>query len=174
MICRKQPPYPLKENIASVIEVLFNFETWNQIKIIRKRSSSTFSWVVRFCIFGLLDELQNHKIDREQRDESQSLAGNRKTGHRLQLCLYGDDEKQIKLAALELRISIADLIRIAIMKYLPVLQKMTAKSRKQTKKYLVEHATKKVKLLNESKIFEKKQLKSKQFDFFYYPRILLI
>ena len=51
--------------------------------------------------------------------ENRSIS--RKKGHRHQLCLYGADEKRLRLAALEIQVSVSALIRLALKLYLPRL-----------------------------------------------------
>ena len=121
MKCRKQPPFQIPEPIANIWETLIHENTWERIVVLRKTLRTSYSWVVRFCVFRLLERKDlNLLLENIDIESIRKRPG--KNYHRLQLCLYGMDEKRFRLAALETGISISALIRIALQKYLHKLE----------------------------------------------------
>ena len=111
MRCYKQPPFPIPEPISNIWETIVDLNTWEQISLARKITRSTFSWVVRYCVFNLL---HNPRKLETLAGEIPSMRCARANGHRLKLCLYGEDENTLRLIAYKMQISVSSLIRLAI------------------------------------------------------------
>jgi len=121
MRCRKQPsflvgkPTPINE----IWEVRIPIRLWTEIKKCAQKRKCTLSTITRFCAFALAErsslKWRNklwmlHELDK--REYRHSVA------HRHLMCLYGDDAKMLRLAAVELGISVSALIRLALRLYL--------------------------------------------------------
>ncbi|MDH5717053.1 MAG: hypothetical protein OEZ22_05390 [Spirochaetia bacterium] len=122
MKCNKQPHWA-KEEIKNVWDVHLNVHVWENIIIAAEIHSRSFSWIVRYCVFQLLLKknirwTNNLKIIHENIKKNIS----EKT-HRHQLCLYGQDELLLRNTAIQLRISVSQLIRISIAMFLDRLLK---------------------------------------------------
>ena len=110
MKCRKQPLFSLPEAITHVWEVILDAETWQSVVHAARLTNTTYSWVVRYCVFSLLDETSLFETQ-----EFRSVPPcSRKSGHRHHLCLYGDDEKHLKLVAVQLNVPVSKIIRLAL------------------------------------------------------------
>ena len=57
MRCRKQPPFKIPEKIANVWDVLLDYELWERIKLAKMDSKTSYSWVVRYCVFTLIKKI---------------------------------------------------------------------------------------------------------------------
>ena len=117
MKCRKQPPYKIPEKIANVWEVIIDKETFAQIVQARNKSKKTYSWVVRYCLFKLIRNPKRMKKLTAMEFHSGPIP-TRATGHRLQLCLYGDDEKLVRILATQAGVTVSRLLRTAIKTFL--------------------------------------------------------
>ena len=122
MKCLRQPPFRIPEPIANVWEVVLDPGNWKQVVFIAGGMRTTYSWVVRCCVFKLLERMKDsefvstmdlHSVEKVSRAE----------GHRHLLCLYGADEKRLRLAAIEANCSVSYLVRLALQLYLSQLQK---------------------------------------------------
>ena len=123
MICRKQPPFKIPEPIENIWEVVLDQNTWAQIVQRAINKKQTYSSVVRSCVFKLIKSRNFLSITMENRSKISKVS--RENGHRHQLCLYGTDEKLIRLAAYDAAISVATLIRVALFKYLENLSHLS-------------------------------------------------
>lgn len=122
--------------VDAIWEVLLPPEWVNKIRYLAKKRKVTMSWIVRYCIFRLLrrrklalsptEQTMLEKIQAEMRlHRSRTMryySTNKTLFHRLQVCFYGEDEKWLRLAALELEISVSMLIRFAIYRYFAGLE----------------------------------------------------
>ena len=142
MRCRKQPPFKIPEKIANVWDVLLDYELWERIKLAKMDSKTSYSWVVRYCVFTLIKKI-NAQGGSFATDIHSKPQCSRQDGHRLQLCLYGNDEKILRIAAISLNKSISELIRLALKLYLHRFIKKCLNARK----FLCLKAIKKVKRL---------------------------
>ena len=121
MKCYKQPLFPIAEPIANVWEVVLAPGVWDDVVAVAGRQGVTYSWVVRACIFKLLANrnlLSNKKsiVIHSKKVKVRGLS--RHTGHRHMLCLYGEDEKRLRMAALQQGLAVSVLLRIALSLYL--------------------------------------------------------
>jgi len=121
MKCTRQPEFlahkPTK--ITEVWEVRMPRSLWRRVCATAMRRGTSFSLISRFCAFALAERNQVrgrralselHEIDRND-----YAAGDH---HRHLVCLYGEDARLLRLAAIQLGISVAALFRIALKLYL--------------------------------------------------------
>lgn len=122
MQCRKQPKF--LENrptpITDLWEVRLPARLWREIVRIARTRGKTFSTITRFCVFALAERssLRWHKkfVELHKEDKAELKAAGEI--HRHMLCLYGEDVRLIRLAALELKITVSAFIRLALRFYL--------------------------------------------------------
>ncbi len=125
MQCTRQPRFlagkPIRIN--HVLEVRLAPAQWNRIKIIAFQRRRTLSTITRFCVLRLARKCSlrwSEKLRNSTQGVKQGLHLARDM-HRHLMCLYGDDEKIIRLAAIELSLTLTAFIRLAIELYLPAL-----------------------------------------------------
>lgn len=109
--------------ITHILEVRLAPVHWNRIKIAAWQRKRTYSTITRYCVLKLARKCSLHWTPRLERAtvEVQNGIAIAQDMHRHVMCLYGDDEKLIRLAALDLGITISAFIRIAIELYLQTL-----------------------------------------------------
>lgn len=125
MKCRKQPRF-LEDKavqISNLLEVRLAPYQWNRIKLCAWRRRRTYSTITRYCVLRLarkcsLRWTMKLQTATESVREGLNIAQDM---HRHMMCLYGDDEKLIRLAAMDLGLTMAAFIRLAIELYLPAL-----------------------------------------------------
>lgn len=109
--------------ISHVLEIRLAPTHWNRIKLEAWRRRRTYSTISRYAVLRLArkcslrwtPQLQHAVADVRQ---GISIAQDM---HRHMICLYGDDEKLIRLAAMELGLTISAFVRLALERYLPLL-----------------------------------------------------
>jgi len=125
MKCSRQPKYLADKTvqITHVLEVRLAPLQWNRIKIATWQRRRTYSTITRYCVLKLARKTRlcwSKRMAaatdgvREGIEIAQSL-------HRHMMCLYGDDEKLIRLAAMDLGLTLSAFIRLAIELYLESL-----------------------------------------------------
>jgi hypothetical protein len=121
MKCSRQPAF-LRDKptpITELWEVRLPIRLWNQIKRIAALRRLTYSTVTRFCAFRLAERssLRWRRKLRElhAQDKREYKAGQL---HRHIVCLYGEDAKMLRLAAIELGVTVSALIRLTLRLYL--------------------------------------------------------
>jgi hypothetical protein len=125
MICRKQPAFlagkPVK--ITHVLEIRLAIGQWNQIRQLASRRRRTFSTITRYCVLRLARKCALRWTPRLRTALEQVRAELRREPrqHRHMLCLYGEDEKLVRLAALDLGLTLTAFVRLALARYLGVL-----------------------------------------------------
>ncbi|MDH5716571.1 MAG: hypothetical protein OEZ22_02910 [Spirochaetia bacterium] len=122
MKCNKQPQWA-KEEIKNVWDVHLDVHIWENIKTAAEIHSRSFSWIVRYCVFQLVLKKNlrwTNKLKILNENIKKNIPG--KT-HRHQLCLYGDDELLLRTAAIQLKISVSQLLRLSIAMFLDRLLK---------------------------------------------------
>jgi hypothetical protein len=122
MICRKQPAFlknkPLK--ITNLLEIRLAASQWWRIVELSRRRRRTYSTITRYCVLRLARKCSLRWTPRMQKararakEELKSIPAQ----HRHMLCLYGEDEKLIRLAALELGLTLTTFVRLALALYL--------------------------------------------------------
>jgi len=125
MRCRKQPRFledkPVQ--ISHLLEVRLAPLHWNRIKLCAWRRRRTYSTITRYCVLKLarkcgLRWTPKMQAATESVREGLNIAEDM---HRHMMCLYGEDEKLIRLAAIDLGMTMTAFIRLAIELYLPAL-----------------------------------------------------
>lgn len=123
MKCQSQPSR-LKNRpvqINDVWEVRLSLTIMQQIRAAAATRRCTLSWITRYCVFRLAERhgLQTRHFIRRTVTE---VAANHQSAaecHRHLVCFYGEDVKHVRLAALEMQISVSAFIRLALWLYLP-------------------------------------------------------
>ncbi len=125
MKCHKQPRFLADKpvQISNLLEVRLAPLHWNRIKICAWRRGRTYSTITRYCVLKLARKCALRWTPKMQKAtesvrEGVNIAHDM---HRHMMCLYGEDEKLIRLAAMDLGITMTALIRLAIELYLPAL-----------------------------------------------------
>lgn len=123
MKCKKQPAFlchrPVK--ISNLWEVRVSAYLWRVLETIAKKRRCSYSTITRYCVFRLIEQ-QNLRMTPlymatliEVRYDLQAPAAL----HRHIVCLYGDDEVLLRMAAMRLGTSVSNVIRLALWLYLP-------------------------------------------------------
>jgi hypothetical protein len=125
MQCRKQPRFLENKpvEITRLLEVRLAPIHWNRIKLASWQRRRTYSTITRYCTLRLARKCSlrwTPKLRQVAVGVRQGLAI-AKDMHRHMMCLYGEDEKLIRLAAMELGLTITAFVRLAIELYLSTL-----------------------------------------------------
>lgn len=125
MKCKRQPVFlqgkPTK--IENLWEVHLSQKLWNAVVAASKVRKISYSAVTRYCVFRLAEK-EGLRMTGRLKDicEGQRRALTvEKCRHRHLVCLYGQDVRLLRLAALQLDISVSALIRLALALFLPLL-----------------------------------------------------
>ncbi len=125
MLCRKQPAFLLKRpvQITEIWEVRISQALFGKIRQLAAQRHVSYSSITRYCVFRLIAPARTQWQPLWRRAFDSMRAANKAPTpmHRHMVCFYGEDIKLLQLAALNLRISVSDLIRIALWLYLPRL-----------------------------------------------------
>jgi hypothetical protein len=125
MKCRRQPRFlensPIQ--ITNLLEVRLAPIHWNRIKILVWQRRRTYSTITRYCVLKLARKCSLRwtaklSIATQRVKEGMDIA---KDMHRHMMCLYGEDEKLIRLAAMELGLTLTAFVRLALELYLETL-----------------------------------------------------
>lgn len=123
MKCNSQPAFlenrPTK--IHDIWEVRISESIWKRIRATSLKYSVSFTCVTRYCTFRLGEKGNHLRTDKFGRVLSQlrsSHNGNQAL-HRHMACFYGEDVKLVRLAAMEMGVSVSMFIRLALVLYLP-------------------------------------------------------
>lgn len=125
MKCKKQPEFLIGKPtpINDVWEVRLPRSLFESIQHIARRRKVSYSTITRYCVF----RLASHENLRLRRLFQRAQAAIRQSQleasaiHRHMVCLYGEDVKWLKIAAMALGVSVSELIRIALWLYLPLV-----------------------------------------------------
>ncbi len=123
-----------------ILEVRFSDEIWSRVVRVARIRKTTFSWVVRYCLFRLIKRRKplkyilnvtireslksNENENFESVWESAIRQKKCKRFHRHRLCLYGEDELFIRVIAGILNCTMTHLVRFSVEKSLSFLEKM--------------------------------------------------
>lgn len=125
MKCRKQPQFMAGKpvQISHLLEVRLAPIHWNRIKLCAWQRRRTYSTITRYCVLKLarkcaLQWTPKMRAATKSVREGLNIAMEM---HRHMVCLYGEDEKLIRLAAMDLGITLTGFVRLAIELYLPLL-----------------------------------------------------
>ena len=121
------PPLLGWPDIPWVLEIRLCRDSWAKIKKVAQKRKTTYSRVVRYALFRLIRRKGLRKYLGLDGGTSEALkkyltlnarAKERRPDFRLKhrhiLCLYGEDEILVRLAAVELRCSMTHLVRLAL------------------------------------------------------------
>jgi hypothetical protein len=160
MKCVRQPKFLLGKTvqIANLIEVHLGEQEWRTIVQLARKRGWTFSMMTRFCVLRLATKTRIDWTARLQaaHDKAKlriSIAREEGGVHRHMLCLYGDDEKLIRVAAMDLGITMSAFIRLAVQLYLHLLAMEKHSKWYVTDAHLVENA---IRLVQQMTIFASK------------------
>ena len=117
MKCNKQPGFLASKPtpIADLWEVRLPQGLWLRVRNLAMNQGQTFSTVTRLCAFQFAE--MNHKnwprklAELKRRDKEEYSGG---VHHRHMVCLYGEDARLLRLAALQMGISVSAFIRLAL------------------------------------------------------------
>ncbi len=119
---------------SSILEIRLCSDTWEKIEKVAWARMRSRSWVVRYALFRLIKRKgfsyslgnpnrfsggRNPFYEINEKAWARRYQSNLK--HRHRLCLYGEDELFIRLAAVSLGCSITHLVRVALEKYLDTM-----------------------------------------------------
>ena len=123
MVCRKQFRFH-KIPISNLWEVHLDVETWDRMKKAAYLRNCSFSWISRYCVFRLARKksLKMHSAMEILSKEVKTKHKNSKSYHRHIICLYGDDEKLLRITAMQLNMTVSHLIRFALTWFLPKME----------------------------------------------------
>ena len=125
MKCQRQPAFLSDKPtpINDIWEVHLSQRLWRQLACLSRNRACTYSTITRFCVFRLAEPEQlrnfrlfNRLVPKIRRETAQAPAL-----HRHMLCLYGEDIKLLRLAAMRLNMTVSAFIRLALWLYLPRL-----------------------------------------------------
>lgn len=125
MQCQKQPRFlsgkPI--TISRLLEIRLAPGHWNRIKLTMLLRRRTYSTITRYCALRLARKCSLHWTARLREAEARVQDTNSAAleMHRHLMCLYGEDEKIIRLAALELGLTISAFVRLSLELFLPTL-----------------------------------------------------
>jgi len=128
MICRKQRKY-YKLEISSTWEVQLDINIWKRVVNAANYHKCSFSWITRYCVFRLARK-KNIFFRHAMKIHSNRIKESNKTSkshHRHIMCLYGDDEKILRLTAMQLGVTVSHLIRLALHWFLPKIENKSTK-----------------------------------------------
>ncbi len=124
--------------IKSVLEIRLCEDIWNRVQGASALTGKSYSWVVRYAVFRLIRRARlrdyigyagnpafcdsHGKLFRPHPLNRKVWARRSESGikHRHRLCLYGEDELFIRLAAARLGCTMTHLVRLALEKYLAI------------------------------------------------------
>ena len=102
--------------IQHVWEVKIHPEIWQKIAFFAQKNKVTYSWIVRFCIFSEISPANRVTLGGENHTVNNEIS--KKDYHRHKLCLYGEDEKLLRMSAMEKGITVSAYIRLCLDRYL--------------------------------------------------------
>lgn len=125
MKCQRQPAIlknkPAK--IAEVWEVHLTPSMFAAIKAEARRRKCSFSAVTRYCVFQLAERsgLRAFEYFRRLIRVQNAELSRSASKQRHMVCLYGEDVKLLRFAAIDMGITVSAFIRLALEIYLPSL-----------------------------------------------------
>ncbi|GAB4434038.1 MAG: hypothetical protein OHK0011_17150 [Turneriella sp.] len=106
--------------ITDVWEVRLPPRLWAQICAHARKRRKTFSTITRLCVFALAERsgLRWRRKLKELHEQNRAECSRAERLHRHMVCLYGEDVRLVRLAALELGVTVSAFIRLALRFYL--------------------------------------------------------
>jgi hypothetical protein len=160
MKCLRQPKFLLGNTvqIANLIEVHLAAQEWQTIVQLARKRGWSYSMMTRFCALRLASRRRSEWTTRLHKAHEQaklriSIARAEGKTHRHLMCLYGDDEKLIRVAAMDLGITLSAFVRLALEHYLHLLAMEKHSRWCVTDVYLVENA---IRLVQHMTVFASK------------------
>lgn len=94
-------------------------DLWQRLRLAAKQRRTTYSNITRYCIFRLAEK-QNLRWNPLFLNAMKSIrmAGKQEM-HRHMVCLYGEDVRLLRIAAMTLGITVSAFVRMALWLYLP-------------------------------------------------------
>jgi len=154
MQCRRQPRFLANKpvQITNVWELRLALPQWNRVRLIAQKRGKTYSTIARYCVLRLARKCSlrwTPRLKAARATVKRELAQNQ-TRHRHMLCLYGDDEKLLRLAAMDLGLTVTSFARLALELYLDSLAMEKHSRRRVTDETLTWEA---IRLIEEIQIF---------------------
>ena len=173
MRCLRQPAflYNKPTPICDIWEVRLSSRLWQHLRKIASIRRCTYSTITRFCIFQLAEFEQLRctalftRINSEIRKDSVIAC----QFHRHMVCLYGDDVKLLRLAAMQLNMTVSAFIRLALWRYLPRLAQENRSHRNLTGEQLFRLGTKRWMIISYSGLNHERSPAMRQFAFASFP-----
>jgi len=108
--------------ITNLLEVGLAADQWHRIKICAIMRRKTYTNITRYCVLRLARKCALQWTTRMRAAETGVKKELRFSPLRKRhmVCLYGEDEKLIRLAAMDLGITMSAFIRLALELYLPL------------------------------------------------------
>lgn len=128
MKCNKQMRF-YRIPVACLWEVHLEPQLWNRVQKAAEGRGCTYSWITRYCVFRLARK-KNLRMLEAMKIHSYKVKARQKFAqqyHRHMMCLYGDDEKLIRMAAMQLGVTVSHLIRMALYWFLPKVESFFVK-----------------------------------------------
>ena len=120
--------HKLYVQVENILEIRICNKAWEKIKSIAALNQTSYSWVVRYVTFRLIKrknirnflsgDMQFENFLENKDTKGVKANFKKKQMHRHRLCLYGDDELYIRIAAGKLGCTMSQLIRYALELYL--------------------------------------------------------
>ena len=119
-----------------ILEIRLKPEVWAKVVKTAKMNRTTYSWVVRYCVFRMIkrrDPRRNigdvvFRKNSEKFNVMNLRAREHKGGnnlHRHKLCLYEEDEFFIRMSAALMHCTMTHLVRLALEWYLDELERQS-------------------------------------------------
>ncbi len=138
--------YKMRIPVDTIFEIRLCPDTWEKIQRVARLKKRSYSWVVRYAVFRLIQRKRPDSYILNVRDPLIGVAplenipgffklhqrvmhqrSDNSPKHRHKLCLYGEDGMFIRLVAISLKCSITYLVRFALEKYLDPLINLLGK-----------------------------------------------
>jgi len=120
----------------NILEIRLKPETWAKVVKIAEMNRTTYSWVVRYCVFRLIKRKDprrsvgnviswNNSAKFNMMDLRAGEHLNADNLHRHKLCLYEEDEFFIRISAALMHCTMTHLVRLALEWYLDELERQS-------------------------------------------------
>lgn len=128
MINRNKSDQNSQTPVCDIWEVRLAKTVFQRVRQNARHRKCTMSWIVRYCVLRLINKPGlNRRVHLDEiLDEIRQNQPPVNDCHRFYLCLYGEDDLLLRLAARRLGITVSMLIRLALYRYLRILEKIEA------------------------------------------------
>lgn len=156
MKCLRQPAFLSNKPtpISDVWEVHLSPRIWQYLRQLSHRRRCTYSTITRFCIFQLaeFEQLRRRPLFIQANSEIRRDSAHAAEFHRHMVCLYGEDVLLLRLAAIQLNMTVSAFIRLALWLYLPRLAMENLSHSKVTSEQLFNLGTKRWMVISRSAV----------------------